>query len=220
MKNLVIIGAGRFGREVHSWARQARDFGVVWRIKGFLDSRPKILDGFRIETPVLAAPEDYFPVADDVFVCAVGDPAAKQRYCAMLAARRAEFTNVIHSTVVLAEDVKLGRGIVLCPFVIVSDHVVIGDFVTVNMQSFLAHDVQVGDYTQVHGHVSINGGVRLGMSCVVGSNAAILPDMVIGDNATVGIGSVVLQPVPAGQTVFGNPARRLGLSSTHGNAPG
>jgi serine acetyltransferase len=33
--------------------------------------------------------------------------------------------------------------------------------------------------------------------------------MVIGDGATIGAGSIVVSNVPAGMTVFGNPAKKL-----------
>jgi acetyltransferase-like isoleucine patch superfamily enzyme len=41
----------------------------------------------------------------------------------------------------------------------------------------------------------------------VGANATILPGVVIGENALVGAGSVVVDDVPPGAVVVGNPAR-------------
>lgn len=43
----------------------------------------------------------------------------------------------------------------------------------------------------------------------IGANATILPGIEIGENAMVGAGAVVLEDVPAGATVVGNPARIL-----------
>ena len=40
MKNLVIVGAGGFGREVLAWARQAVE---PWTVRGFLDDNPGAL---------------------------------------------------------------------------------------------------------------------------------------------------------------------------------
>lgn len=211
MKNLLIVGAGRFGREVCGWAKQSRGCGADWRVGGFLDSRPHILDGFEVAEPIVASPENYRPGADDVFICALGEAPQKKKYCSLLLERGAEFVNVIHSSVVIGDGVKLGRGILLCPYVVVASHVSVGDFATVNMHSFLAHDAQVGAYAQIHGHVSINGAVTLGEGCTVGSNAAILPDLSVGEFAIVGAGSVVLKSVRAHETVFGNPAKPLGL---------
>lgn len=41
----------------------------------------------------------------------------------------------------------------------------------------------------------------------IGGGSVILPGVTIGENATVGAGSVVTRDVPAGATVLGNPAR-------------
>ena len=41
----------------------------------------------------------------------------------------------------------------------------------------------------------------------IGANSTLLPGVVIGENALVGAGSVVVHDVPAGAVVVGNPAR-------------
>jgi acetyltransferase-like isoleucine patch superfamily enzyme len=41
----------------------------------------------------------------------------------------------------------------------------------------------------------------------IGANTTLLPGVVIGENALVGAGSVVVRDVPAGAVVVGNPAR-------------
>ena len=46
MKDLIIIGAGGFGRELFSAAREAVGFGEQFRIKGYLDANPSALDRF------------------------------------------------------------------------------------------------------------------------------------------------------------------------------
>lgn len=49
--------------------------------------------------------------------------------------------------------------------------------------------------------------IRIGRNVWVGGAAVILPGVSVGDDALVGAGSVVTRDVPAGATVFGNPAR-------------
>ena len=43
----------------------------------------------------------------------------------------------------------------------------------------------------------------------IGANATLLPGVVIGENALVGAGAVVVADVPAGTVVAGNPAEML-----------
>jgi maltose O-acetyltransferase len=49
--------------------------------------------------------------------------------------------------------------------------------------------------------------VHVGRNVWIGGGAIILPGVSIGDSAVIGAGSVVTRDVPAGATVFGNPAR-------------
>lgn len=44
----------------------------------------------------------------------------------------------------------------------------------------------------------------------IGANSTILPGVVVGENALVGAGSVVVHDVPSGAVVAGNPARIIG----------
>ena len=41
----------------------------------------------------------------------------------------------------------------------------------------------------------------------IGAGSTVLCGVVIGENAMIGIGSVVTKDVPAGEVWFGNPAR-------------
>ena len=51
------------------------------------------------------------------------------------------------------------------------------------------------------------GGAVVHRLARIGANATILPGVVIGENALVGAGSVVVDDVPPGAVVVGNPAR-------------
>ena len=73
----------------------------------------------------------------------------------------------------------------------------------------VGHDAQIGTDcelapgTVIGGHAAILDHVRIGM------NACIKPFVTVGAGARIGMGSVVIRDVPAGETWAGNPARKL-----------
>lgn len=207
MKRLIIAGAGGFAREVYAWAEAHPDCGRLWEIAGFLDDNPAALDGFNYPVNILESVIDYAPQPNDLFLCAIGSPVIKRRVCEKLLGRGAEFTSLVHPTVVIGLDVEIGVGAIVCPHAIVTCDVVIGDFVTINCHSSIGHDVRIADWVTLSGHCDVTGQADLGEMAFLGSGARILPLKKVGARAMVGAGSVVINHVPANAKVFGNPAR-------------
>ena len=208
MKNLIIIGVGGFAREVYWHAKKSLGFGVDWQIKGFLDGDVKLApeDYELLPEKVLGDVDTYEICADDVFACAVGSPKARKILVEKILARGGEFINIISELAEIVPTAKIGRGVIISPFVGVSERAQIGDFVALNAQTIIGHDAHVGNFSCVMPHVTVSGNVQIGAEVFIGSGAVILPKAKIGDGATVGAGCVVLKKVRAGATVFGNPA--------------
>ena len=59
MKNLLIIGARGFGREVFDISTQTKEYNNDWIIKGFLDDKVDALEGFNNYPSIISSVEDY-----------------------------------------------------------------------------------------------------------------------------------------------------------------
>jgi sugar O-acyltransferase (sialic acid O-acetyltransferase NeuD family) len=210
MKNLLIIGAGGFGREVYSWANDMPSCNVEWQIAGFLDDDLDALKGYNYPVNVISSLKDYKVQANDIFVCAIGKPKTKQTCIEIIKEKGAtNFANIIHPTAVVAKNVTFGEGLILCPMTVINADAVLGNFVTINNHSNIGHNSIVGDWTQISGYCDVTGGVIIGESVFFGSSAAVLPGIKIGNCVTVGAGSIVVRNIEENATVFGNPAKKI-----------
>lgn len=214
MLRLLIVGAGGWGREVLSQLQGDADYGKVWTIGGFLDTRAHILNELGCDTPILGDPLSYAPQDGDAFVCAVGLPKGRIKYAQPLLDKNALFIPVL-TKASIGTRVRVGRGCLLCSYVQVSPDVWIGDFANVHTQTVIGHDVHIGDYVQIGAMVFIGGGARIGNLATIHPHATILPGIQVGEGATVGAGAVVVKNVSPGATVFGNPARVIFQDEAH-----
>lgn len=211
-KNLVIIGAGGFGREVYTWALQTIQSGAPWAIKGFLDDKSGTLEGYKYDVPHLNTVADYVPQQKDVFLCAVGEPKQKKRCCSIIEGKGGIFATLIHPTAVIGLNTKIGAGSIIGPLTQLSCEILLGKSVCFGTHSNTGHDTIIGDYCQISGACEINGNAVLEEGVFLGSHATILPKAHVGAWAFVGAGSVVLRRVMPGAKVFGNPAVAIGIS--------
>lgn len=209
MKRLYIIGARGFGREVYNLFLQCKPLLGDMECAGFLDSKKDALDGFCGYPPIVSSVEDYMPQPGDVFICALGDVRYKKMYAELILQRGGRFISLVHPSVELGSNARIGSGCILIGACIVNCDVSIGDFVTVMGYSVLGHDAVVGDWSHLGAYSFMGGFSRVGDMVTLHPGVRLLPHKRIGDNAVVGAGSVVLRNVSPGVTVFGIPAKKV-----------
>lgn len=111
------------------------------------------------------------------------------------------------SNVVVMDDVEIGPGALLSPFVTLTSNIRIGRCFHANLYCYVEHDCTIGDYVTFAPGVQCNGNVTIGDHAYIGAGAVIRQGLTIGAGAIVGMGAVVTKNVPAGATVVGNPAK-------------
>lgn len=108
--------------------------------------------------------------------------------------------------VIVEDDVEIGANVTIDRATM--NATVIGAGTKIDNQVQIAHNVVIGRNCLIAGMTGIGGSVRLGDGVTLAGGVAIVDHVEIGANALVGAVSLVTKNVPAGEAVWGTPARR------------
>lgn len=145
---------------------------------------------------------------------AIANSSVREKLVQKLTDASIEHLDVKAGNIISLDEVTLGEGSILCPFVCLTSNITIGRFFHANIYSYVAHDCIIGDFVTFAPGVKCNGNIIIEDHAYIGTGAIIkqgTPDkpLIIGQGAVIGMGAVVTKSVPAGITVVGNPARLL-----------
>lgn len=210
MKNIAIIGAGGFGREVKTILDSINKVTPSYFFVGFYDDglqKGEIVNGF----PVLGGVEDINKINEDCsIIIAIGDPKIKSSIFNKISNARIDFPNVIHPNVLISDDfVEIGVGNIICAGCIITCNIVIKDFVILNLMCTVGHDTTIASFSSFMPSVNISGEVLIEERVYVGTGAKIINQLEIGQNTIVGAGAVVSKSLPENCTAVGIPAKPI-----------
>lgn len=209
-----VYGASGFGREVMPVVRaQLESSGVSADRVVFIDDNPG--EGF-VNGHQIVCFHDFMEIdARNRYVSiAIASGEIREELAKKCIDSGAIPLNVIAQNVISMDDVEIGEGAILSPFVTITSNVKIGKNFHANIYSYVAHDCVIGDFVTFAPAVRCNGNVLIEDHAYIGTGAIIKQGrpgkpLVIGRGAVIGMGAVVTKDVPPGLTVVGNPARPL-----------
>lgn len=211
MKNLFIIGARGWGREVYQAVKESDEVkkGKLF-VKGFLDSKTDAFDGLRGSyPPIICAPEDYVVQPDDLFFVAMGDPYWRKHFAELIEAKDGHFYTYISPDAYVLETAIIGEGSFIGRWSIVSDNVILGKHVVIHSFSAIGHDSVVKNYGTLLNAAFMGGYSEIGECTEMNPKSIIVPHKKVGDNVKIGAASVVIRNMGDNISVFGNPAVKL-----------
>ena len=208
-----VYGASGFGREVMPLARaQLRAVGVPDDRLVFVDDA--VNEGQTANGQRVMRYESFLaePAERRFAALAIANDRVREKLDARLRDDGVLPWSLAAANVVVLDEVDVGEGALLCPFVTLTSNIRIGRQFHANIYSYVAHDCVIGDFVTFAPGVQCNGNIVIEDHAYIGTGAVLKQGkpgqpLVIGRGAVVGMGAVVTKNVPAGATVVGNPAR-------------
>lgn len=205
----MIFGASYIGRAAKEIFEKN---GVV--VYGFLDDDKKLHQKEIDEVTVIGATDDdgflkLISKKCEAFV-AVDDNKLRKNLVKMLKeVRHVQPVNAVHSQATVSTKAEIGYGNFVDYGAYVAVGAKIGSHCLIHALAHLGVEATVGDFVQVGAGSIINAGAKIEDEVFIGSGVTIVSGITVGKGARIGAGSVVIGPVKAGETVFGNPAQPI-----------
>lgn len=213
MKDIVIYGAGGYGREIACLIHRLNSIKPEWNLLGFIDDGEPL--GRHTEYGQVLGNIDYLQkYTSPLSVCiAIGTPRIVQRLSSAIHNPYIEFPNLIDPTVEFldSENVRIGKGNIICAKSVISCNVEIRDFNLLNIGVGIGHDVTIGSFNVLMPNVNISGGVTIGDTNLFGVKSTVLQYLTVESNVKIGANSLLMKKAKNDGLYFGAPANRIDM---------
>ena len=212
MKDIIIVGAGGFGREVE-WLIERINFKCackIWNVLGYADDAVEI--GKKVGyTKVVCNTDELlsYTKATNV-VIAIGNVNVRKKIYEKLSANvYLNFPNIIDPDAIVDNDVKLGIGNIVCAGTIATVNVNLGNFNIINLNCTLGHDDVLNDFVTIYPNANVSGCVIINDMVEIGTGTQIIQGKKIVSNVIIGAGAAVVKDVEEPGTYVGVPAKNI-----------
>lgn len=211
MKDIVIYGAGGFGREIVCLINSINKIEKQWNLIGFIDDF--LPAGFKNRFgEVIGNLGLLNSFTDKIGVTiSIANPAILKKITSAINNPNIWYPNLIAPDVKFhdPESFSIGLGNIIFFSCRLSCDVSIGNFNVINSLVSLGHDVKIGDRNVINPAVRISGNCTVGNDNFFGLNSIILQGLKIGNETRIGVSSVVIRNTSDRTLYFGNPAQKV-----------
>lgn len=209
MKDIYIVGAGGFGREVLWLIQRINNANFEWNIKGFIDDNKSIQNTIIDEYPVVGTIDDLENI-NGYAVIAIGNSSIKKNIVERIKSiSNVKFATLIDPSAIISNRVNIGEGCIICAGNTITVDITIGNHVILNLDCTVGHDAIINDFVTVYPSVNISGNVVIGECTEVGTGSKIIQGKEISGNIIIGAGATVVKNLYDGGTYIGSPATKL-----------
>lgn len=207
--DIVIIGTGGFAKEVYTLLtetlhRTESDDKFV----GFIDDNPDLIGQLFMGASVLGNTDWLIENPNTKVIIAIGNPHIKRKIAKKLSdIAGIIFYTLISPNAIVGQEVRIGKGVIICDGNIITENIEIENFTTFNLACTVGHDTRIEEYATIAPGVNISGNCIINKGADIGTGATIIQGKTIGAWSIIGAGAVVVKDIPTNTTSVGNPAK-------------
>lgn len=207
MKDIIIVGAGGFGREVSWLIERINSVSPEWNIIGFADDNQdlwgNVIDGY----PVIGGVDEIenFPTA--YAVCCIANTRVRKKLCRKIDDFGTDFATLIDPAAIISSKVEIGEGSVICAGAVLTVDIKLGCHNIIDVNSTVGHDAVLKDYVTLYPSVNVSGSTIINEGVELGTGTQVIQGKTVGADTIIGAGAVVVRDIPANCTAVGVPAK-------------
>ena len=189
-KPLILFPFGGNAREALTMILSTPALKKAWDVVGFIDDDQSRWKKDLCGVKVLGG-KDILKKFPKAFVLAVaGNPQnylKRQEIIEILDIKKSRWATIIHPSVAIASNAKIGVNSLLMPNVVVGCGSLVGDHAVMLPNTTIGHETTIGNYCCIGSNVAIAGSVKIADNCYIGSGSSIRDGILIGEGSLIGL---------------------------------
>lgn len=210
MRNsLVLIGAGGLGKNVLWMLNESDCQQGRYHILGFVDDTPELQGTYVNGIPVIGTINWLSEISEDICaaICVGSAQGRHKIYQKLKTNPHISFPTFLAGNVLCADTASYGIGCIICNGGLLLPDSKLGDFVVINLNSYISENAVIGDYCTIQPSANISGTVEIGRGSEIGVGSSVIEKKKIGENVTIGAGAAVVHDIPSNSVAVGVPAK-------------
>lgn len=208
MKNIVLIGGGNHAHYTIDIIEKENRYNII----GIIDSVHDV-GSERFGYKIIGRQENILELIRqyniEVGIISIGDNWSRYYVYNKILEQipNFEFANAIHPSVIIGNNVKLGKGIIAMAGTIFNPKSTIEDFTFFATGAQVEHDCFIDKFSSISAGSVTGGFVKLGKFSAITLGVTVIDRVEIGENTVVGSGALVVKSLPDNVLAYGNPAK-------------
>jgi Acyl-[acyl carrier protein]--UDP-N-acetylglucosamine O-acyltransferase len=199
LTDVILISSGIHGREMVEIIRRTGSYRLIGIIRNSEEIQEKISpDGI----PILGGLSELSQFPDTALMC---DNEVKLNNIHV----SERLVNLIDPTAFVHPSAVIERGCVIYPNCFIGAETTLGESCFLLSGAVVNHNCTVGKHVVMATGAHLAGNVKVSDDAYIGQDATIRQFVTVGRNTLIGMGAVVVKPVPDNAVMVGNPATLL-----------